>query len=261
MNTTIGFIGTGNIATAVVEGLLTAPGPAPNILVSPRNAGKAATLAARFSEVKVAADNQAVIDGSRWVFLSIRPQAAREVLKHLRFDAGQKIISLIPVPRSAIASWVSPAERIYRVLPLPTCAHHIGAVPYWPNDENVHGLMARLGQPMPLSAEHELSVLWAATAMIAPFYSLLETVSRWSAEQGVHPATAADFTAAMFHALATVAQAGAPERFVHLSAEAATPGGLNEQAEGMLRTGGAFQHVRKSLDAILTRISQPPATS
>jgi hypothetical protein len=65
----------------------------------------------------------------------------------------------------------------------------------------------------------------------------------------------------MIHALATVAQAGAPERFVHLAAEAATPGGLNEQAEGMLRTGGAFQHVGKALDAILTRISQPPATS
>jgi len=44
----IGFIGTGHIAAAVVEGLVTAPGPAPRICVSPRNAQKAAELAKRF---------------------------------------------------------------------------------------------------------------------------------------------------------------------------------------------------------------------
>jgi pyrroline-5-carboxylate reductase len=261
MNTTIGFIGTGNIAAAVVEGLVTAAGPAPRILVSPRNATKSAELSRRFATVTVAADNQAVIDDSRIVFLSVRPQAAADVLKALKFDPGLTIISLIPFPLEATVPLVAPATRIFRVLPLPPCAHRLGAVPYWPHDEDVHGLLARLGQPMPLSGEHELSVLWAATAMIAPFFSLLETVSRWSAEQGVHPAAAADFTAAMFHALATVARAGAPERFSHLAAEAATPGGLNEQAAGMLRTGGALQHVREALDAILTRISRPPAAS
>lgn len=258
MGGNLGFIGTGNIAAAVVEGLVTAAGPAPRISVSPRNAAKSAELSRRFATVTVAADNQAVIDDSRMVFLSVRPQAAAEVLKPLKFDPGLTIISLIPLPLEATVPLVAPATRIFRVLPLPPCARHMGAVPYWPHDEDVHGLLARLGQPMPLPAEHELSVLWAATAMIAPFYSLLETVSRWSAEQGVPPAAAADYTAAMFHALATVAQTGSPARFAHLATEAATPGGLNEQAVGMLRKGGAFRHVRKALDAILARISRPP---
>jgi len=259
MNTTIGFIGTGNIATAVVEGLLTAQGPALSILVSPRNARRAADLSARFAAVRVAADNQAVVDGSRWVFLSVRPQAALEVFKPLTFDAGQIIISLIPFPLAETAPLVAPATRIFRVLPLPPCARRLGAVPYWPRDEGIHQLLSRLGRPMPLESEQELSVLWAATAMIAPFYSLLETVSQWSAEKGVDSTTAADYTAAMFQAVASVAQEGKPDRFEHLAAEAATPGGLNEQALGLLRDAAAFQHVREALDAILTRISRPPA--
>lgn len=259
MDDTLGFIGTGNIAAAVVEGLVTAAGPALRILLSPRNAATSAELSRRFATVTVAADNQAVIDDSRMVFLSVRPQAAADVLKALKFDPGLTIISLIPLPLEATEPLVAPATRIFRALPLPPCARHLGAVPYWPRDKGIHQLLSRLGQPIPLASEHELSALWSATAMIAPFYALLETVSRWSAEQGVHPAATADYTAAMFHALATVAHAGEPTRFARLAAEAATPGGLNEQAVGMLRAGGAFRQVREALDAILARISRPPA--
>jgi pyrroline-5-carboxylate reductase len=195
------------------------------------------------------------------VFLCVRPQAAAGVLNALKFDSGLTIISLIPIPFEATVPLVAPAWRIFRVLPLPSCTRHLGPVPYWPRDEGIHELLSRLGRPMPLASEQELSVLWAATAMIAPFYSLLETVSQWSAEKGVDCATAADYTAAMFHAVATMAQEGKPDRFAHLAVEAATPGGLNEQALGLLRNGDAFHHVREALDAILTRISRPPATS
>ena len=259
MNDDLGFIGIGRIAAAVVEGVATSSGPTPRMWVSPRNTAKSAELAMRFATVTVAADNQGVVDSSGIVLLCVRPQAAAEVLKALKFDPGLTIISLIPIPLEATVPLVAPASRIFRVLPLPPCARRLGAVPYWPRDESIHQLLSRLGRPLPLASEQELSVLWAATAMIAPFYSLLETVSQWSVEKGVDSATAADHTAAMFQAVASVAQEGKPDRFAHLAAEAATPGGLNEQALGLLRDAAAFQHVREALDAILTRISRPPA--
>jgi pyrroline-5-carboxylate reductase len=59
----------------------------------------------------------------------------------------------------------------------------------------------------------------------------------------------------MFHALAAVALEGPPDRFGHLAAEGATPGGLNEQARAMLTAGGAYDRVREALDAILKRIT------
>jgi len=254
---TIGFLGTGRIASAVVEGLMRAAGPAAfSVTVSPRNAERAAALADKFPGVSVAADNQAVIDRSRVVFLCVRPQAAVDVLAPLAFRPDQTVVSLIPMPAAVIQARVAPARRFVRVLPLPTCARGLGAVPYWPvAEDDVQELLARLGRPLPLASEHEFSVLWTATALIAPFYALLETAGGWAVENGAGSATASDYVAGMFHALAAVALEGPPDRFGHLAAEGATPGGLNEQALAMLTAGGACDRVREALDAILKRIT------
>jgi len=133
-------------------------------------------------------------------------------------------------------------------------------VPYWPETPEVQTLLERLGTPLPLREEPELNVLWASTAIIAAFYTLLETVSEWSTGHGVVPATATDYTATMAHVLARVALSGGTDRFARLAAEAATPGGLNEQVVGMLRADGACDDVREALDAVLARISPPQLT-
>jgi hypothetical protein len=44
------------------------------------------------------------------------------------------------------------------------------------------------------------------------------------------------------------------EPFDHLAAEAATPGGLNELALGMMRGGTFFRDLETALDAILARL-------
>ena len=257
----IGFIGIGNIASAVVEGLVTAPRPAPRILLSPRNRARSAALAQRFAAVAVAESNQAVLDGSRTVFLCVRPQAVGEALRPLQFHPRHTIVSLIPHPLSSLAPLVTPARRALRALLLPTCTQRLQAVPYWPETPDIQPLLERLGTPLPLREERELNVLWASTAIIAAFYTLLETVSEWSAGHGVEPGTATDYTASMAHALARVALSGGTDRFSRLATEAATPGGLNEQVVGGLRAGGAYVHVREALDAVLARISPPPPIS
>jgi len=250
----IGFIGVGNIATAVVEAILTAPGAAPQILLSPRNAAKSKALSERFATVAVAESNQAVLDGSGTVFLCLRPQAATEALRPLRFDPRHTVVSLIPLSLSTLATLVQPARWAVRALVLPTCTRRLQAVPYWPETAEVQALLERLGTPLPLREEHELNVLWASTAIIAAFYTLLQTVSAWAAGRGVMPETAADYTASMAHALARMALSGGTDRFSLLATEAATPGGLNEQVVGVLRAGGAYVHVREALDAVLARI-------
>ena len=250
----IGFIGIGNIASAVIEGLVTAPGQAPKVLLSPRNTAKSAALAERFATVTVAESNQAVLDGSRTVFLSVRPQAVPDVLRPLRFDPRHTIVSLIPLPLSTLAPLVSPAQRTLRALVLPTCTQRLQPVPYWPETPEVQTLLERLGTPLPLRDERELNILWASTAIISAFYAFLETVGDWAAGRGVAPATAENYTASMAHALARVALNGGTDRFARLAAEAATPGGLNEQVVGTLRAGGAYVNVREALDAVLARI-------
>ncbi|RPI08382.1 MAG: NADP oxidoreductase [Zetaproteobacteria bacterium] len=255
----VGFVGIGNIASAVVEGLANAPGPPPRILLSPRNAARSAALALRFPTVAVAESNQAVLDGSGTVFLSLRPQVVTEALRPLRFHPCHTIVSLIPLPVSTLAPFLGPARRVLRALLLPTCTQRLHAVPYWPETPDVRELLERLGPLVPLTEERELDALWASTAVISAFYAFLETVSEWSAGRGVPPTTAVDYTAGMAHALARVALSGGTDRFARLAAEAATPGGLNEQVMGILRAGGAYSDLRKALDAVLARMSPPTA--
>jgi pyrroline-5-carboxylate reductase len=73
---TYGIIGVGSIAAAIVTGLCEQAQDAPSIVLSPRNASRAADLAARFPTVHVAQSNQDVIDGSSVLILCLRPQEA-----------------------------------------------------------------------------------------------------------------------------------------------------------------------------------------
>ena len=67
----IGFIGTGTISGAVIEGLQSLP-DAPEIIVSPRSEGASLALAARFKRVTRAASNAEVAKADM-VFLGMRP--------------------------------------------------------------------------------------------------------------------------------------------------------------------------------------------
>src|SRR5438552_13200263 len=72
----LGFIGTGALTSAIVTGLKSDPAASVSILLSPRNEHIAATLASRYTDVRVATDNQAVLDHCDTIMLAVRPQVA-----------------------------------------------------------------------------------------------------------------------------------------------------------------------------------------
>jgi pyrroline-5-carboxylate reductase len=115
----LGFLGTGAITEAVVAGLCAAP-DAPSFLISPRNAARSRALATQFPNVRVASDNQAVLDQADTVFLAVRPQDIVAALDGLRFRREQTIISFVALlPMARLKGLVTPAERICRAVPLP----------------------------------------------------------------------------------------------------------------------------------------------
>ena len=251
----LGFVGTGTITTAVVTGLCTAARPPERILVSPRNAEKAAALAETFPQVAVGKDNQAVIDGSDWVFLAVIPQIAREVLTRLRFGAGQRIVSLIAtLSGSELAELVAPATAIVRVVPLPPVARHLGPIALCPPDREVTELLNRIGSVVEVEDEHRLYALWSVTALMAPYFALLGKTTDWLAAQGVEASAGSRYTGAMFHGLSVFGAEAGPEGFDPLTAEHQTPGGLNEQALRTLAVGGWYDALDGVLDDILARL-------
>ncbi len=259
---TIGFIGTGNIASALVRGLCASARPPSRILVSPRNTEKAARLAAEFAQVQITTDNQAVVDESDTVILSALPQAAEKILGALTFRAEQRIISLIAVtPLGLTRRLVSPAESVVRAVPLPSAARGLGPIGLYPGDAEAIELLGRLGTPVPAESEHDFEVLWATTALIAPYIALLEEVCGWAVGGGVEAATARAYVASMFHAISVLALEERQVTLGDLRAEAVTPGGLNEQALGEIREKGGYRAFASALDSILRRLEEDATKS
>jgi pyrroline-5-carboxylate reductase len=254
----LGFIGTGHIAAAMVAGLCTAPraGDRPKkILVSPRNAETAAGLARRFTQVAVARDNQAVVDGSDWIVLAVRPQIARETVEGLKFKRGQTVLSLIaPVADDWIAEAVKPGRFAARIFVMPPCETHVGPVMVFPRAPAVQALMRPLGTVIPVEDRREFLALWTLTALIAPFYGFAATSGAWAATNGAGAEAARAFAASMLHSLAAVADRPGAEPPDALAKHAETPGGLNEQVVRELAAKGWFDAVGASLDGILKRL-------
>jgi pyrroline-5-carboxylate reductase len=256
----LGIIGTGSIASAVVEGYCSSDRPC-RILVSPRNEQRSRALAERFPQVQRAGSNQEVLDQSAIVLLALRPGVAAETLGQLRFREEHTVLSLIALQRrQALAHLVLPARRVFKILPLPYAAKHLGLIPFFPADDQVAACLRPLGEPLALHDERELHLLWSITGLISPFYALMEVVQGWCVAGGADAETSKRYTASMYAALAGLAERQPGAGFNQLAVEAATPGGLNEMALGMAKAGTTFPDLARTLDAILERFGEPPVS-
>ena len=174
---TYGIIGVGAIAAAIVTGLCEHAADAPAIVLSPRNAGRAADLASRFPTVRVAQSNQDVIDGSSVLLLCLRPQEARSVLPGLSFREQQAIVSMMAgISIEALRELVAPAQSIARAIPLPAVAAREGATPIFPPTEAARALFARLGVP----SRSRLRMRLPSRRLQPPRQRLQHTLPTWT---------------------------------------------------------------------------------
>jgi pyrroline-5-carboxylate reductase len=251
----IGFVGVGTIAEALITGLCAAGERRADILLSPRNAEIATRLAARHSFIRIATDNQAVIDASDIVFLAVRPQVADQVLQPLVFRANQTIVSLIATYDVArLGSLVAPATTIARAVPLPAVAERLGALTLFPPLPAIAALFEGLGELVLLDRESDIDACLAVTALMGSYFGMLDGVVGWLDAHGVADTQARSYVAAIFSALGTTAMAHSGNGFDRLSVEHSTPGGLNEQAWRELQAAGWPHLVAQTLDLIHDRI-------
>jgi pyrroline-5-carboxylate reductase len=261
---TLGFLGVGHIASALISGFCTLPRWSEQILVSPRNPQRSADLAERFPQVTIAANNQAVVDGSDHLFIALRPQIAAEALLELRFSPKPTIVSLMAmVPMSVLQTLLAPARHILRAVPMPSVAQHRGPIPIWPSDPAIEALLGRIGTIFPVDREAALHALWTTTALAAPYYGFLGRITAWLARQGLPLGEATNYVAALVQAMDEPVGSQDLEGFNSLAAAVSTKGGLNEQAareldaaEWLAALDPVLDRIRKRLEGMPT----PPAT-
>ena len=250
----IGFIGTGKIASAIVEGLCTSGITGLEIFLSPRSEATATMLAAKFSGVTRLGSNQEVLDRASIVIVSVRPAVAAEVLSGLRFREDHTVISVVALLKYAdLQALVAPAGRVCRAIPLPTVVQHNCPIPLFGASGEVVRLFGHLGKPLVVHDEGQLHAIWTLTGLITPFYELLGQLAGWTVAHGVEPAIANVYTADLFQSLSFLAQQSVPVDFAGLAAHAATPNGMNEQAAREIGEGGAHRVWLAAADKLLLR--------
>ena len=251
---TYGVIGVGSIAAAIVVGLCEGVDVPPQVLLSPRSADTAAGLAARFASVSVAADNQAVVDGSDIVIVAVLPQQIEPVLADLAFEERHVVVSVVAgVDLDRLRTWVAPASRVARSVPLPAVAGRDGFTPVYPPLPEAIALFERLGRALPVEDLASYEALTVSSATVAAHFAFLGAIADWLVARGLDPAAARGYVAATFVG-ATESLRGSDVDFDELIAEVATPGGLNEQFARHLREAGALDAVEAGMDGVLTRL-------
>ena len=249
----IGLIGTGIIGSAVMTGFCES-GSRLSILVSPRTREKAERLRDAYpGKVRIARDNQQVVDESEWIFLAVLPQQAMDVLRDLRFTPEKKLISLVPgLDLEETVRQVGPLAVCVDVVPLPFAARRVGPVVLCPPVPEVRELLSLLGTVVEAETPEQMAVLRTTTALMSPYYMLLAKVVAWCREKGVSEEQARTYLTSYWGALGQMA-ADFPGPLEELAGEM-TPGGLNWHALNHLEDTGALAEWQSTLEVILERV-------
>jgi len=248
----IGVIGTGTIASAIVTGFCTKK-VGHEFFLSPRNAEKAAALAAEFPEVSVCNSNQEVLDQAEWVFITLQ-KSGFEALKELAFRKDHKVLNMATeMNLTDLKAITGETALLAHVVPLPMIVRGFGPLLVYPETPEVGALFTPVSDAVYLQNLSDVRPLQLLTCIMSPYYMLLEEFVKFADDQGVEHDTSVKFTHALFSALSRRA-AETPNCDLIELANDMTPGGYNEQSMIELMDNGAIKAWRTALDQLLERL-------
>ncbi len=250
-----GVLGVGAIASAIVTGLCEGVAHPPAILLSPRNAGTATDLAARFESVSVAADNQAVVDAVPLVIVAI-PRAGADALAELTWRREQVVVSATSgVPLHRLRELVAPVDLVARAVPMPAVATRSSRTPVHPPLAPVLEVFDRLGGTMPIDDGDQFEAIFTAMGTVAPFFEYLRILSDFLVGHGLAPADAQQIVAATFTGLLESLQSHESPDFAEMVKEHAPAGGGNDQLTALMRDARVFDQMAQAVEEVHQRLT------
>jgi pyrroline-5-carboxylate reductase len=251
----IGFIGTGKIASSVIEGIFKSNIVFKKIIISPRNKLIAKKLKKKFNKVSIAKNNQQVLDRSNWVFLSITPSVGNKIIKELIFKRNQTVISLIStINLKQLKKMINTKVILVRAIPLPPISLKKGPVPICPPNQKVKEFFNKIGTTIEIKNEKSSINFWSTSGMMAPFYELLKVMINWLVKRGVKRDNAQKYITSLFLALSEDAVVNSKKDLKYLVKESQTPKGLNEQGVRELTKLGFYKNLEKALNGLHKRL-------
>ena len=253
----LGFIGTGKIASSVILGVCKSKIKFSQIIVSPRNKRIANNLKKKFKKVKIAKNNQDVINKSNWIFLSVTPKVGDKIIKDLKFKSNQTIISFIStINLSELKKLIKVKSKIVRAIPLPPISIKKGPVPIYPPNRQVKSFFDKIGSTIEIKNEKLSINFWSTSGMMASYYEMLRVMSNWLVRKGIKKPDAQKYITSLFLALSEDAVVNFNKDLKYLVKESQTPKGLNHQGLNTMSKKGVYKSVVNTLNSIHKRLNK-----
>ncbi|OPB32121.1 pyrroline-5-carboxylate reductase [Bartonella sp. AR 15-3] len=261
----IGFLGTGKISAAMVDGLMASTFDVQSIIISPRNAQRAEHLARVYEKVTIAENNQKLLDVSDCVFLCLPNQIAEEVLRSLSFRSDQLVVSVLAMaPTVEIEGWID--HKVYRAVPLPFIAECKNITPIYPDHPFLRTMFNALGGVVILNEEDQFNLFMTAGSLMGVYFNFIETAYQWLVNKGLDPIYSRNFLAMMFGNLSdemrkeTEASHSTAVNFSSFEREFSTKGGTNEFLSDCFSHQGGQRALTMALEKTLQKIKVYPQT-
>lgn len=228
----LGFIGAGEMGSAIIRGVLKQGWPKEDIIVSVRTQESAQSVQTELG-VEAVVDNRKVITDAGWLFVAVKPQQVEAVLKDIATASGpaKPVISMalgwtIEKIQQILHSW--PIVRIMPNTPLAigegaTLFHFAAETPKRTRRE-IMGLFDGMGKTFEISLSQFDAVTALSGSGPAFVYYFIEALAQAAVKQGV------EYSQAVALAVQTVkGAAGMVEKEnispAELAKKVATPGG------------------------------------
>lgn len=259
---TIGFIGGGNMATAIINGMLASGYPAGRIWACDPNADQLAPLAK--AGVNTTDQATALLPDCDVITLAVKPQILKSVIEPLADLVKQHqplIVSVAAgVSAESIDRWLGGNTAIIRTMPNTPALVQTGATGLYANNrvspgmrDSVDGIFKAIGVTVWVDQEADLHAVTAAGGSApAYFFRFMEAMSKAAQKQGLSEDQALQLIVqTCLGAAKMVQQTG--ENPAELKRRVMSPKGTTEQAILRFDEGGLDALVEDAMDACLTR--------
>lgn len=269
-DTDIQFIGGGNMAAALIAGLLRAGHPARQIVVIEPVAARRDWLAAQFG-VQAFEQARGALQGS--IVLAVKPQQVSSVLAALRFAPDSVLVSIAAgIPVAVLAAAVPAHCAVVRTMPNTPALVGAGITALFaptgtpaPARQRAEAILMAAGRCLWVEDESQIDAVTAISGSGPAYYFLLtEALADAGVALGLSPTTAA----ALAHATLTGSgqlAASRSESMADLRAQVTSKGGTTEAAITYFEAAGlrsvvltAAQHAEarsRALGAVLSQDS------
>ena len=242
----LGFIGSGEITKAVVKGILKSKIRYKKIYLSKRNKKISSYLKSKSKKITVLNQNQEI---------SITPKVGKKIIKNLKFRKSQKVISFIStIKMKELKKYIGKNIDVVRAIPLPPISLGVGPVPIFPKNKAVKNFFDKIGKTIEINNENLSLNFWTMSAMMAPYYEFLNTLSKWLVTKGLNKKKSEKYITSLFLALSKNASNNNYKDLTFLVSKSQTPKGLNEQALKNLKKSLFYKKLNKASNDIFKRL-------